>query len=224
MPNLRHLAYFSTSSPSSISHSDYSTPNWLYTEVLQGFFRSKSVTAMHSCKLYLSMNIGDLRRELASRNLPTEGLKRDLTWRLASFDNTLGCRPLGSPPPASGSSPIISNGESILVEMADHNIQVTEFRNRTPKQSSPFKVDSSHSIHHDRQRSEKEHHISNSAPLSTAFINALIAILLMIFLSCILWHHTSKADKEYFSRSIDNGFEFLSLEINSFLDFIRSQF
>ena len=48
---------------------------------------------MPSCKFFMAMKLGDLRHELASRNLPTEGLKRDLAFRLASLDDAHDCNP-----------------------------------------------------------------------------------------------------------------------------------
>ena len=173
---------------------------------------------MYDCKFYLSMNIDDLRRQLASRNLPTEGLKRDLAWRLATLDNPLDRRSLGLPRPASASS---SNGGGMLAETKYHR-PATDFRNRTSKPTWPSTNDSSRSSIH--QHSQKKRRISNLAPLSISLTKAFLSIVSIVFLSCILWYCIPMENREYFSKSVDNGYKFLIVKINDFQDFIGSPF
>lgn len=55
------------------------------------------------------------------------------------------------------------------------------------------------------------------------FKKALLSILLIIFLSCILWRYLPTVDKEYPSMRIDNGHDFVNSEIINWQDFLRSK-
>ena len=180
---------------------------------------------MPSCRFYMAMKLDDLRHELASRNLPTEGLKKDLAFRLASLDDAHNCSPLiFYPHRTNASSSTNSNEEDMLANTEGHNIQSIEAGERSPKQSSPSPIDlflpTVHNNHHHRDDDRRK---INLARFSIAF-TTFLRILLMLFLSHVLRLYISTEDKEYFSRSISNGYGFLSSKINKFLDFMRSQF
>ena len=163
---------------------------------------------MHSCKFYLSKTIDDLRRELASRDLPTEGLKKDLAWRLASLDDAHDHLP------TSVSSSMISNEASMIAKIQGDNVPITKVRGRSKKSSSspPSLSLASVDDHHD---SGDDRHVSNLARSSIMFTKGLVFILLIVFLSCVLWHNISMANKECFHRSIMNCYNFLSSNFNN---------
>ena len=169
---------------------------------------SKSITKMHSCKFYLSKPIDDLRRELASRDLPTEGLKKDLAWRLASLDDDHDHLP------TSASLSTISNEASMIAKIQGDNVPITKVRARPKKSSSSPLGLSLASIdgHHD---SGDDRHVSNFARSSIMSTKGLILILLIVFLSCVLWHNISTANKECLNRNIKNFYNFLSSNINN---------
>ena len=158
---------------------------------------------MHSCRFYLSKNIDDLRRELASRDLPTEGLKKDLAWRLASLDDGHDYLP------TSASSSIISSEEGMIANPEGDNLPTIEVRGR-PKNSSSSPVGLSLSSVHGHHDSDNNRHVSNLVRYSITVIKRFISILLIAFLFCALWHNISTANKECFSRSIKNCYDFLS--------------
>ena len=164
---------------------------------------------MHSCKFYLSKNIDDLRRELASRDLPTEGLKKDLAWRLSSLDDAHEYLP------TSASSSMIRNEEVMMAKTEGDNVPTSEVNERPKKSSSsPVRL-SLASVHGHLDNDDDDRHVSNSARSSIKFTKGLISILLIVFLSHVLWHNISTANKECFNRSIENCYDFLSSNINS---------
>lgn len=163
---------------------------------------------MHSYKFYLSKTIDDLRRELASRDLPTEGLKKDLAWRLASLDDAHDYLP------TSTSSSMITNEESMIAKIQHDKISTTEVRGR-PKKSSSSPIGLSPASIHGHHDSDDDRHVSNLAKSSIMLTKGLILILLIVFLSCVLWHNISTANKECFNRSIKNCYDFLSSNINN---------
>ena len=163
------------------------------------------------------MKVTDLRRELASRDLPTEGLKKDLAFRLASLDNADDCRPSELPHPTSASLTMTSNKEGMLAKTEDRNVPITEVGKRSPgRPPSSQPVD-------DQKHGDKDRRISNVARWSTAIANVSLSILLIVFLSYVLSNYISTVDQAYFSRSIDNGYDLLCSEINHCQDFVRSQ-
>ena len=163
---------------------------------------------MHSCKFYLSKNIDDLRRELASRDLPTEGLKKDLAWRLASLDDAHDYLS------TSASSSITSNEKGMIAEIQGDNVPTTEVR-RSSKKSSSSPVSLSLASVHGHHDSDNCRHDSNWARSSITFTEGLISILLIVFLFCVLWHKLSTTNKEYFNRCITNCYDFLSLKFDN---------
>ena len=163
---------------------------------------------MHSCKFYLSKNTDDLRRELASRDLPTEGLKKDLAWRLASLDDAHDYIP------TSASLSITSNEEGIIAKPEGDNLPTIQVRGRH-KKSSSSPIGLSLASVHNHHNSDDDRHVSNLARSSIASTKGLISILLIAFLSCVLWHIIPTANKECFSRSIKNCYDFLSSNINN---------
>ena len=163
---------------------------------------------MHSCKFYLSKNIDDLRRELASRDLPIEGLKKDLAWRLASLDDAHDYLPTGT------SSSTTSNEEIMVARIQGGNVATTEVRGRL-KKSSSSPIGSSLASVHGHHDNDDDRHVSNMARFSVTFTKGLISILSIALLSCLLWYNTSTANKECFNRCIEKYYDFLSSSINN---------
>lgn len=163
----------------------------------------------------MSMKVDDLRRELASRDQPTEGLKKDLAWRLASLDDAHCFRSLSLPQPISTSSTMPSREEGMLTteDYNVYNVQTTEVRDRDSKRSSPSRIASSLPSVQNHDPGDNDQHISNSARSSTVSTNAFLSILAIVFLLCILWHHIPSSNIKYFTRSIDNSYAFLSSRI-----------
>ena len=181
----------------------------------QGYSSSKSVATMHSCKFYLSKNIDDLRRELASRDLPTEGLKKDLAWRLASLDDAHDNLR------TSASSSMTSNEDGMITKTESDNVPTTKVRGR-PKKSSSSPIGLSLGSGHGHHDSDDDRHVSNLARFLITFTKGIISILLIAFLSCVLWHKISMANKEFFKRSIKNCYDLLSSNINNSWDMSNS--
>ena len=163
---------------------------------------------MHSCKFYMSKDIDDLRRELASRDLPTEGLKKDLAWRLASLDDAHDYLP------ASASLFMTSNEEGMTAKTEGDNVPTSEVIGRSKKSSSSAIGLSLASVH-DHHDSDDDRYVSKLARSSIAFTKGFISILLIVFLSCVLWRNISTTNKECFSRSIKNCYDFLRSKINN---------
>lgn len=169
----------------------------------------------------MSMKLDDLRRELASRDQPTEGLKKDLAWRLASLDDAHCCRSLSLPQPTSASSSMPNNKESMLAT-EDYNVQTTEVTDRDSKRSSPSRIALSLPSVRNHDQGDNDQHNSNSARSSIAFTNAFLSILAIVFLLGILWHYIPSSNIAYFTRSIDNSYAFLSSRINNCQGFMGS--
>ena len=179
---------------------------------------------MHSCKFFMAMKLGDLRHELASRNLPTEGLQRDLAFRLASLDDNHDCNPsIFYPHRTSASSSMNSDKEGIPAKTEHHNMGNTEVREKVLKQALPSPIELSlpsvHNNHHHHGDNDRQK--SNLAQFSVGFAKAVLPILL-IFMFCILRLFYSAEDKEYFSRSIANGYDYLSEKNNNCQKSMRS--
>ena len=165
----------------------------------------------------MAMKVTDLRRELASRDLPTEGLKKDLAFRLASLDSADDYRPSRSPHPTSASLTMTSNEEGMLAKTEVCNAPTTEVRKRSHGRLPSFQpVD-------DQNHGDKDGRISSVARWSIAIAKVFLSILLIVFLSYVLSNYISTVDQAYFSRSIDNGYDFLWSEINDCQNFVRSQ-
>lgn len=175
-----------------------------------------------SCRFYMSMKVDDLRHELASRDQPTEGLKKDLAWRLASLDDAHCFHSLSLPQPISTSSSMPSSKEGMLAT-EDYNVQTTEVRDRDSKRSSPSRIASSLPSVQNHDPGDNDQHISNSGRSSIVSTNAFLSILAIVFLLCILWHHIPSSNIRYFTKSIDNSYAFLSSRINC-QGFMRSSF
>lgn len=171
----------------------------------------------------MAMKLGDLRHELASRNLPTAGLKRDLAFRLASIDDAHDCNPSNfNPRRTSASSSMNSDKEGMPAKTEHHNIGNTKVREKVLKQALPSPIELSlpsvHNNHH-HHHGDNDRRKSNSARFSVGFAKAVLPILLMIFLFCILRLFYSAEDKEYYSRSIANGYDHLSEKIKQLSKF-----
>ena len=150
----------------------------------------------------------DLGRELASRDLPTEGLKKDLAWRLASLDVAHDFRP------TSASSSMTSNEEGLIAKTEGDNVPTSEVKGGS-KKSSSSPIGLSLASVHDHHDSDDDRYVIKLARSSIAFTKGFISFLLIVFLSCVLWRNNSTANKECFSRSIKNCYDFLSSNINN---------
>lgn len=165
----------------------------------------------------MAMKLGDLRHELASRNLPTEGLKRDLAFRLASLDDAHDCNStIFYPPRTSASSSLNSDKEGMPAKTEHHNMGNTEVREKVLKQALPSPIELSlpsvHNNHH--HHGDNDRRKSNLARFSVGFAKAVLPVLLMIFMFYLLRLFYSAEDKEYYySRSIANGYDYLSEKI-----------
>ena len=178
---------------------------------------------MPSYRPYMSMKIDDLRHELASRNLPTEGLKQDLAFRLASLDDAGDRRPLKLAS-STGASSETRNEKGAPVKTKNDHVSTSEARKRSVGQLSPSKIDSTPSSVHDHHHVEKERRrISRRARLSIAIHVAFLLILLVISLAYILWRYIPNVGQGYMSRSLQNGKEFVIAIFNDCQDFVRSR-
>ncbi len=171
----------------------------------------------------MAMKVKDLRHELASRDLPTEGLKQDLAFRLASLDELHGSLPLTLPHPIRDSLSETIDGAGTLAKTKDDDKPTIEFEEKSSEQISPPRVDSSLLSAYDHHYSDKDRRVSSLARISITVHVAFLSILLIIWLSYILWHYLPAADKEFLSRSIENGHGFVVLNVNSCQDAMRSQ-
>ena len=179
---------------------------------------------MPSYRPYMSMKTVDLRHELASRNLPTEGLKQDLAFRLASLDDADNLRP-SKLPLSTGSSSETGNEESASVKTKEYHVSTSEARKRSPKQSPPSKIDSTSSSVHDHDESDKEpRRIGRRTRLSIALYVAFLSVLLISFLACILWRYIPGVGQGYLSRSLRNGNDFVLAIFNDCQDFVVAMF
>lgn len=156
---------------------------------------------MPSYESLMAIKVTDLRNELASRGLPTEGLKKDLAFRLAMSENP--------PHPTIALPSATSNKEVKLVKMNAGNVPTHEVKRRDPKRSY---------YHGDKDRP-----IRSVTRISTRFNNALLSILLISLLSCTLWYSLPTVDKEYLTMRIDDHHDFLSSKISICQDFMSSK-
>ena len=179
---------------------------------------------MPSYKSYMALKVDGLRRELASRDLPTEGLKKDLVFRLASSDHDSASLPLRIPHPTSALASVTSNKEVKSAKMGVCSTPTTDSREKDSKRSSPSQMNSSLPFVPDHSHGDEDRHIRNLARISTAFNNALLSILLITFLSCTLWQYLPATDKEYLILKIPTGHDFVYSKINVCQDFISSNF
>ncbi|CAD6579825.1 MAG: hypothetical protein ASARMPRED_009266 [Alectoria sarmentosa] len=168
---------------------------------------------MPSHEPFMAIRAVDLRHELASRGLPTKGLKKDLAFRLAISENPC---PFHALPHSTIALPsVASNQEVDLVTMHGSDIPTTEVKRRGPERSSPSRTDKSLPTSHDRQHGDDAWSIRSLVQISTTFNNALLWILLIVFLSCILWTYLPTVDKNYLVMRVNTGRDFVSSEINS---------
>ena len=179
---------------------------------------------MPSCQFYMAMKVADLRRELTLRDLPTAGLKKDLAFRLASSDDANASRPLILRHPTSVLPFSSGNKEAMLGKMEDCSIPTSEVKIRNPTRPSQSRLDPSLPSVHDHHQGDKDQRIRSLARVSTAFTNAFLHVLLIIFLSSILWHYLPNAEKEYLITKFDTGHVLVSSKINDCQGFISSKF
>ena len=172
---------------------------------LKTIFRPTPISNMPSYQPFMAIRAVDLRHELASRGLPTEGLKKDLAFRLAISENPC---PFHAVPHSTIALPsVASNQEVDLVTMDGSDIPTTEVKRRGPERSSPSRTDKSLPSSHERQHGDNAWSIRSLVQISTTFNNALLSILSIIFLSCTLWTYLSTVDKECLIMRVNNGRE-----------------
>ena len=180
---------------------------------LKTILRPTPISNMPSHEPFMAIRAVDLRHELASRGLPTKGLKKDLAFRLAISENPC---PFHALPHSTIALPsVASNQEVDLVTMHGSDIPTTEVKRRGPERSSPSRTDKSLPTSHDRQHGDDAWSIRSLVQISTTFNNALLWILLIVFLSCILWTYLPTVDKNYLVMRVNTGRDFVSSEINS---------
>ena len=179
---------------------------------------------MPTFEFYIANKVDNLRHELASRGLPTEGLKRDLALRLANSDNAHALRPISLPRRTNAVPAMTTNNEAVVATMKDHNIPYAEIRNRDPKRSSSFRTDPS-------VPSAQDHYYRSSIRrnrgldwISTILTTISLSIILGIFLSCITWCCLPTVDKEYLMKRIDDGHDFASSKIYDWQNSVIGQF
>lgn len=170
------------------------------------------------------MKVVDLRRELASRNLPTEGLKQDLAFRLASLDNARVSTALKLSHPTCIPASATSN-EDTVTKMENDEELITSVRNKSPERVTPSSQNKlSSPFVRENCQGDKNRRVSNLARMLIAFGTALLLILLITFLSWVLWHYIPTTDKEYLSIILDDVYHFLTSHVNNCQTFLRSQF
>ena len=178
---------------------------------------------MPSYRPYMSMKTDDLRHELASRNLPTEGLKQDLAFRLASLDDADDRRPLKLAF-STGASSETRNEKSTPVKTENYHVSTSEARELSVGQLLPSEIDSTPSSVHDHHHSDKERRrMSRRARFSIAVHVTFLLILLVISLACILWPYIPNVGEGYMSRSLQNGKDYVIAIFNDCRDFMRSR-
>ena len=179
---------------------------------------------MPSFEFYMANKVDNLRHELASRGLPTEGLKRDLAFRLANSDNTHASRPISLPRRTNGVPSKTTDKEAMVVQMKDHNISNTEIRNRGPKRSPSSQTNPSvPSVQHHYYRSTTWRNRGLDW-ISTILKTISLSIIMGVFLSCIIWRCLPTVDQEYLMKRIDDGHDFASSKIHSWQNSVIGQF
>ena len=179
---------------------------------------------MPTLEFYMANKIDNLRHELASRGLPTEGLKRDLASRLANSDNTHAFRPVSLPLRTNAVPSITTNREAMVAKINNHNIPNTEIRKKDPKHSSS-------SRNHPCVPSVQDHYYRKTIRrdrgldwISTILTTISLSIIMIIFLSCIIWRCLPTVDKEYLMKRIDDGHDSASSKIHSWQNSVIGQF
>ena len=179
---------------------------------------------MPTFEFYMANKVDNLRHELASRGLPTEGLKRDLASRLANSDDTHAFHPVSLSRRTNAVPSITNDKETMVVKMNAHNIPNTENRNGDPRHSSS-------SRNHPSIPSVKDHYYRNAIRrnrgldwISTILKAISLSIILGIFLSCTIWCCLPTVDKEYLMKRIDDGHDFASAKIHDWQNSVIWQF
>ena len=179
---------------------------------------------MPTFEFYMANKVDNLRHELGSRGLPTEGLKRDLVFRLANSDDAHAFRPTSLPHRTTAVPPMTNNKEAMVAKMKGHNISYTEIRNRDPKRSSSSRTDPSVPSVNDNHHRNTIWRNRDLDWISTIVTSVFLSILLGIFLSCIIWRCLPTVDKEYLIKRIDDGHDFASSKIHSWQNSVIWQF
>ena len=176
---------------------------------------------MPTFEFYMANKIDNLRHELASRGLPTEGLKRDLAFRLANSDDAHALRPISLPRRTNAVPAMTTNKEVVVAKMKDHNVPDTEIRNRDPKRPSSSRTEPSVQDHYYRSRIRRNRGLDWT---STILTTISLSIILGILLSCIVWCCLPTVDKEYLMKRIDDGHDFASSKIHDWQNSVIEQF
>ena len=197
--------------------------HFLYTEFVQAHFKSSPSTKMPSCEFYMAMKVVNLRHELTARGLPTAGLKQDLAFRLAGSDDANGFCPLMPPHAVSALRSPTSQKETTLGKMEGYSKPTTEVKGRNPTRSLPSEVDPSPPSVRDPYEREKGRRGRSLATVSAACVSAFLPVLLVLFLSSILWRFLPNLDKEDLITRFHNGHDLVSSTINDFKDLVSSK-
>ena len=179
---------------------------------------------MPTFEFYMANKVDNLRHELASRGLPTEGLKRDLAFRLANSDNAHALRPVSLPRRTNAVPSMTTNKEAMVAKMKDHNIPDTEIRNRDPKRSSSSRTDPSVPSVQDHYYRGTIRRSRGLDWISTILTTISLSIILGIFLICIIWRCLPTVDKEHLMKRIDDGHVFASSKIYQWQNSTIGQF
>ena len=197
--------------------------HFLYNKFVQAYFKSSPFTKMPSCEFYMAMKVVNLRHELTARGLPTAGLKQDLAFRLAGSDDANGFCPLMPPHAVSALRSPTSHKETTLGKMEGYSKPTTGVKDRIPTGSSPSEIDPSLPSVPDPYEREKGRRIRSLATVSAACASAFLPVLLILFLSSILWRSLPNLDKEDITMRIHNGHDLVSSTINDFKDLVSSK-
>ena len=170
---------------------------------------------MPSYQKYAAMKLKDLRSELASRNLPTQGLKQDLVFRLGSLDDdahdssTLQSSSLphddGADPAAPSSPIIINNGEggtsAKKMVVGDSRVPTTMKVSEkslaqllAARTETPLLLPTVPDDYHDGD--DRSRPISNNRIRLSISISLISLIIIFLFLSSFLWHTIPTALKD----------------------------
>ena len=179
------------------------------------------IVKMPTFEFYMANKVDNLRHELGSRSLPTEGLKRDLAFRLANSDDVHAFRPIRLPHRTTAVPSMTNNKEAMVAKMKGHNIPYAEIRNGDPKRSSSSPKDPSV---HDNYHRDTLRRNRGLDWISTIVTTVFLSILLGILLFCIIWRCLPTVDKEYLIKRIDDGHYFARSKIHHWQNSVIWQF
>lgn len=149
--------------------------------------------------------------------------KRDQGTPLTCSDRLITICPLMPPHAVSALRSPTSQKETTLGKMEGYSKPNTEVNDRSPTRSSPSEIDPSLPSVRDPYEREKGRRIRSLATVSAACASAFLPVLLILFLSSILWRFLPNLDKEDLIMRIHNGHDLVSSTINDFKDLVSSK-